>query len=137
KGHTFAVVLGGGFFRVLAGYTKISLRKLSAFVLGSYVIFSAAYLIGMYSVDAEKVADPATYSYMARHYCFYLFGGPLAMGEAVRTGVSDVGGNWQVIFAPAINLEHVILLDPSRVVAGSVHEKGMYTEPTSSPVNVY
>lgn len=137
KGHTFAVVIGALFFRVLAGYSTITLKKLSIFVLGSYLIFSLAYLIGMYSVDKDKIADPATYSYMARHYCFYLFGGPLAMGEAVRTGVSDVGGNWQVIFAPWINLHHVIFQDPSRVVAGSVHEKGMYTEADSSPVNVY
>jgi hypothetical protein len=79
------------------------------------------------------------YTYLGRHYLYYLSAGVLAFGEALRSGIADVGGGWQAIFAPFINLYHAVfggwLLAP-----GSALEKGMMTDLTSTDptgTNVY
>jgi Family of unknown function (DUF6337) len=51
----------------------------------------------------------------------------LGFGEALRSGVADVGGDWQAIFAPFLNFYHA-LFGGHLVAAGSTHEKGMLTD---------
>ena len=142
KGHVMVVLMGGLLARIVLGKSRvISLKKVAALILATYLVFNVVYVIGMSVVSsASKVFTVATLQLLTRHYFYYLFAGPLALGEAVRCRVTDVGGDWSSIFAPFINIYRVILRCGPMVEAISPHEKGMVTGLISNHevgVNVY
>jgi len=127
KGTILQAVIGGFFFRSLRGQFHPSLRKIGMLGLLSYVVFNIVYLISMSVLSSDDPLNPEVYSFLARHYLFYLFAGPLAFGEAMRSGVSDVGGDWHAIFSPFINLYHAGF-GGALLATGSAHEKGVGTD---------
>jgi hypothetical protein len=127
KGTILQAIIGGIFFRMMRGQFRLSLRKMGMLGLISYVVFNIVYLISMSVLSSDDPFNPQVYSFLARHYLFYLFAGPLAFGEAMRSGVYDVGGDWHVIFSPFINLYHAGF-GGAILASGSAHEKGMDTD---------
>lgn len=140
KGHIMEVVAAGSFIRVMRGTLHISAKKIGLLAATTYALFNAVYVIGMLAVSPDNIFNGETYVGLSRHYFFYLFAGPLALGEAVRSGVTDVGGDWTAIFAPIINLYRALLHSGTLVEAGSSRAKGMTTGLLSNSevgVNVY
>jgi len=140
KGHIMEVIAGGLLFRVMRGTLRISVQKVAFLACGTYIVFNFAYVLGILAISPENVLNSDTYVNLARHYFYYLCAGPLALGEAIKLGVMDVGGDWTAIFAPFINLHRALLHSGSIVEAGSAHGKGMITGLVSNNevgVNVY
>jgi hypothetical protein len=140
KGHIMEVMAGGLLLRVLRGTSRLSVKKIGLLASVTYLFFNVAYVLGMFVASPDDAFNSDTYLVLARHYFFYLFAGPLALGQAIRTGVTDVGGDWSVIFAPFTNLCRAVLHSGSVVEAGSTHGKGMTTGLVSNNevgVNVY
>jgi hypothetical protein len=140
KGHIMEVVAAGAFIRVMRGTLHLSVKKIGLLAATTYALFNAVYVIGMLAVSPDNALNGETYAGLSRHYLFYLFAGPLALGQAVKSGVTDVGGDWTAIFAPIINLYRALLHAGSLVEAGSSRAKGMTTGLLSNNevgVNVY
>jgi oligosaccharide repeat unit polymerase len=140
KGHIMEVVAGGLLLRVMRGTSHVSVKKIGLLAAITYVLFNVAYVLGMLAVSPENAFNVETYAILSRHYFFYLFAGPLALGQAIKSGVTDVGGDWTAIFAPLINLYRALLHSGSLVEAGSSRAKGMTTGLVSHNevgVNVY
>jgi oligosaccharide repeat unit polymerase len=138
KGTILQAIIGGVFFRMLRGGFRLSLKKIALVVASTYVMFNVVYIIGMKVFLSDNPWNAEIYTYLGRHYLFYLFAGVLGFGEALRSGVADIGGNWQTIFAPLLNLYHAVFGGPL-VAAGSAHEKGMFTDllTDAGQTNVY
>jgi len=128
KGTLLAPLLGGMVFRVARGALKISLKRIVAGVGSTFVLFNLVYILGLSAADPKLLDDSETYLYLSRHYLFYLWSGVLAFSEALRRHVGFVGGPWYTIFAPFLNIYHVLLGSGHIVEAGSLHELGMETD---------
>lgn len=138
KGTVLQAIIGGILFRWLRGQFQFRVKKMAFFLLCTYAIFNVAYLLSRF-LDSDGLLNGELYSYLGRHYFYYLFAGVLALSEALRSGVSDVGGGWLTIFAPFINMYHASF-GGSLLSAGSTHEKGMDTDLLTNSlggVNVY
>lgn len=138
KGTILQAIIGGAFFRMLRGQLRITWKKIAILLGSTYAIFNLTYLIGMLLTFSDEAFDGSLYAYLGRHYFFYLFAGPLALGEAIHSG-AQVGESWFVLFAPFINVYRAILGAGGMVLSGSTHEKGMATDLLPSPEysNVY
>jgi Family of unknown function (DUF6337) len=137
KGSVLHVVIGGVLFRVMRGRLRLSLTKILAVLAGTCIIFGLGYIAAMLATDSGALLEANTYSFLSRHYLYYLFSGPLSFSEALRNGVADIGGDWHAIFAPFIDLYHVTLKAGELVVIGSLHEKGMVIDDSGVQDNVY
>lgn len=140
KGHLMEITLGGAMFRMFNGRTHFSWKKVVLVICISYLAFTSAYVLGASAVKADAALDGQMYQTLARHYFFYMSAGPLALSEAMRSGVTDVGGPWYSVFAPFINIYRAALGTGSIVEAGSTHGKGMITGLVGNAevgVNVY
>jgi hypothetical protein len=128
KGHILPVIFGGLLFRVMYGKMRLGLKQTAAAVAGTYVFFNLIYAVGSFIFFPDRASDSSTYSFFARHYCYYLFSGPLSLGESIRSGANDVGGNWSMIFAPFIDLYRVVFNAGAVLQIGSSHAKGMVVD---------
>ncbi|MGC2183471.1 MAG: DUF6337 family protein, partial [Terriglobales bacterium] len=124
KGTILQTLIGGLMFRVIRGVSRLSIKALGALAAMTYAVFNMAYMIGMFTLAPEDAFKGNTYTFLARHYLYYLLAGPLALGEAMRSGITDIGGKSSAIFAPFINLYHVVLRMGALVPIGSSHTKG-------------
>jgi hypothetical protein len=138
KGTILQPIIGGILFRMMRGQFRLTFKKVAVVLLSTYLVFNVVYLIGMEIFTSDDPLNVDIYTYLGRHYLYYLFAGVLAFGEALRSGIADVGGGWQAIFAPFINLYHAVF-GGSLLVPGSALEKGMATDllSDSSDTNVY
>jgi hypothetical protein len=127
KGTILQAVLGGLLLRVTRGQFHLTFKKVSVVLFCTYAIFNAVYLISMNVFLDGDPSNGEVYSFLGRHFLFYLFAGPLALGVAMRSGISDVGLGWPALFGPFINLYHAIF-GGAMMQAGSTHEKGMDTD---------
>lgn len=137
KGRVLQLVIGGALFRVVRGRLRLSPTKLAVVLATTCVIFSLGYLIAMLALDSDALFKPETYSFLSKHYLFYLFSGPLSFGEALRNRMVDVGGDWHSIFAPFANLYRVLLHSGDLVAIGSSHDKGVIIDDSAVVDNVY
>jgi hypothetical protein len=139
KGTILQAIIGGLAFRMMRGQFHLTFKKVAIVLLSTYVVFNVVYLIGMSVFTSDDPFNPEIYQYLGRHYLFYLFAGVLSYSEALRGGIADVGGDWQAIFGPFINLFRAVLGGRPLLAAGSTHEKGMNTDllSTASATNVY
>jgi len=137
KGRVLHVVIGGMLVRAIRGRIRLSATKIVAFAASTCVIFALGYVFATIALDPQAMFKMDTYSFLSRHYLYYLFSGPLSFGEALRNGVADVGGDWQSIFAPFIDLYRVTLRAGQVVAIGSLHEKGMIIDSSGVGDNVY
>jgi len=137
KGRVLQLVIGGALFRVARGQLRLSPVKLAGVLATTCVIFSLGYLIAMLALDSDALLKLETYSFLSKHYLFYLFSGPLSFGEALRNRMVDVGGDWHSIFAPFANLYRVLLHSGDLVTIGSSHDKGVIIDDSAIVDNVY
>jgi hypothetical protein len=128
KGHILPVIFGGLLFRVIYGKMRLGLKQTAAALAATYVLFNLIYAVGTFIFFPDRASDSSTYSFFARHYCYYLFSGPLSLGESIRSGANDVGGNWSMIFAPFIDLYRVVFNAGAVLQIGSSHAKGMVVD---------
>ena len=127
KGTILQAVLGGLLFRVARGQFHLTFKNVVVVLLCTYAIFNVVYLISMNVFLDGDPFNGEVYSFLGRHFLFYVFAGSLALSEAMRSGISDVGGGWPTIFGPFINLYHAIF-GGAMLQVGSSHEKGMDTD---------
>jgi hypothetical protein len=127
KGTILQAIIGGVFFRMLRGGFRLSVKKIAVVLASTYLVFNVVYIIGMKVLLSDNPFNAEIYTYLGRHYLFYLFAGVLGFSEALRSGVADIGGDWQTIFSPFMNLYHAVF-GGQLVAAGSAHEKGMLTD---------
>src|ERR1700730_18559408 len=125
KGTIFQAVVGGLIFRSLRGDLWLSTRRALTVISCSFLVFLLIYLASLVIVDPNAATDWDLYAALSRHYFFYLFAGPLSLGEALRTHVTHVGGQWYTLFSPFINICRAVLGSSAFVPAGSALEKGM------------
>ena len=137
KGRVLHVVIGGVLFHFMRGTLRPSFAKAVTVLMSTCIIFSLGYLFSMLALDSDALFKADTYSFLSKHYLYYLFSGPLSFSEALRNRVADLGGDWHSIFAPFINLYHVILRAGVLVPVGSSHEKGMIIDDSGIADNVY
>jgi len=128
KGTLLAPLLGGMVFRVARGALKLTLTRIIAGIGSTFLLFNLIYILGWSAADPRFLDDSDTYLYLSRHYLFYLWSGVLAFSEALRRHVGFVGGPWYTIFAPFLNVYHVLCGAGHIVDAGSLHELGMETD---------
>jgi Family of unknown function (DUF6337) len=105
KGIILQPIVGGLFYRVMTGRTRISLKTIGIVCLCGVLVFGMVDLINwqVEGVEASPL-DAYTYFFMGRHFSFYLMSGPLALSEAVRGKNPEVIGEPEAIFAPFINM---------------------------------
>jgi hypothetical protein len=127
KGTILQVIFGGILLRALRGRFQLRFKHVAPLLLSTYVVFNVVYLIGMSIVSWDDPLNLNIYTHLGRHYLYYLFAGVLGFSEAMRTGITDVGGDWHTILAPFLNLYHVAF-GGSLVTVGGTHEKGMLTD---------
>jgi hypothetical protein len=137
KGRVLHVIIGGMLLRAIQGRIRLSATKIVLFLASTCVIFALGYVFASIALDPEAMFKMDTYSFLSRHYLYYLFSGPLSFGEALRNGVADIGGDWHSIFAPFIDLYRVTLRAGQVIAIGSLHEKGMIIDSTGVTDNVY
>jgi len=140
KGTLLVPIAASLIFRAIRANSKVPLKKIVAGILLSYVLFNAVYLAGLSLADPSILQESDTYIFLARHYFYYLSGGVLALGEALRTGVGTVGGPWYLVFTPFMNLYRALMGSGHLLLAGSPRELGMTTDLLSSTdlgTNVY
>lgn len=137
KGRVLHLAIGGVLYRVMKGHSRVSLPKLAGVLAATFVIFSLGYLFAMVALDSGALFKADTYSFLSKHYLFYLFSGPLSFGEALRNRVADVGGDWHSIFAPFANVYRVLLHSRDLVAIGSSHDKGVIIDDSAIADNVY
>lgn len=137
KGRVLHVAIGGVLFRAIQGRIRLSATKIVVFFASTCVIFALGYIFAAIALDPEAMFKMDTYSFLSRHYLYYLFSGPLSFGEALRNGVADIGGDWHSIFAPFIDLYRVTLRAGQVIAIGSLHEKGMIIDSSGVADNVY
>jgi oligosaccharide repeat unit polymerase len=125
KGTMFQPLIGGLIFRALSGRSRLPLRKILIIIPCSFLAFISIYVLTLAITSVDAATDLDIYSVLSRHYFFYLFAGPLCLGEAVRTHVTNVGGDWHAIFSPLINIFRTLLGSRALVLAGSSIDKGM------------
>lgn len=125
KGTIFQPIIGGLAYRSLRGTSAPSIKRVLTLVSCSFLAFLLVYMTAFMIVDPLVARDWDVYSLLSRHYVYYLFAGPLSLGEAVRTHVTDVGGEWYTLFSPFINIYHVVLGSIALVPTGNALEKGM------------
>jgi oligosaccharide repeat unit polymerase len=125
KGTMFQPLIGGLMFQALGGNSRLSLRKILILVPCSFLAFILLYTLTLAISGASVATDWDVYSVLSRHYFFYLLAGPLCLGEAIRTHVTNVGGEWYTLFSPFINLIRALLGSADLVPAGSSIDKGM------------
>jgi oligosaccharide repeat unit polymerase len=139
KGTILQVIIGGVFLRMIRGQFHLSFKKVAILLGTTYVVFNVVYMISMKVFQSDDPLNGDIYTFLGRHYLYYLFAGVLAFSEAMRSGIAGVGGDWHTIFSPFLNIYHVVF-GGSLVAAGSPHEKGMDTDllmNVSSETNVY
>lgn len=139
KGTVLTGLIGGFLFRMIRGQFRFTFKKAAVLLLSTYIIFNVVYLVSTAAYSSGDLLQGEIYSHLARHYLYYLFAGVLALSEAMRSGITDVGGGWPTIFGPFLNLYHAIL-GGAMVPAGSTHDKGMDTDllvKASGEANVY
>jgi oligosaccharide repeat unit polymerase len=126
KGTFFQPIIGGLAYRSLRGAAGgLTIKRILTVVSCSFLVFLLIYMTGFLIVDPLVAKDWDLYSVLSRHYLFYLFAGPLSLGEAVRTHVTNVGGEWYTLFSPFINISRVVMGSTALVPTGSALEKGM------------
>lgn len=141
KGTILSVIVSVVVFRATHLRSRVPLKALAAGVLASYVLFNTVYLVALATSDSSVLTDGNMYAFLARHYMYYLWSGVLAFGQALRTNVGTIGGDWFLLFAPFINIYRFVLGGGPMVIAGGPLELGVDVDPTNITVgegtNVY
>jgi hypothetical protein len=135
KGIILQPIVGGLFYRVMTGRTRISLKTIGVVCLCGVLVFG---MVDLITSEVEGVFSPLTadtYFFMGRHFCFYLLSGPLALSEAVRGRNVDVIGEPETIFAPFVNIYRVVTGSGDLVTEGTSKGEGADIDLIYSSVN--
>ena len=124
KGITLQPIVGGLFYRVMRGHTRISVKTIGIIFLCGALVFGMVDLVTWGAADDFSPLAADDYAYMGRHFCSYLLSGPLALSEATRERNTDFGRESEAIFAPFINTYRVATGSGDIVGAGTSKGKG-------------
>jgi Family of unknown function (DUF6337) len=125
KGIILQPIVGGLFYRVMTGRTRISIKTIGIVCLCGVLVFGMVDLISweVGGIDVSLL-DADTYFFMSRHFSFYLLSGPLALSEAVGRTNPEVIGDSEVIFAPFVNIYRVAIGSGDLVAEGTAKGEG-------------
>ncbi|HZU44106.1 MAG TPA: DUF6337 family protein [Terriglobales bacterium] len=141
KGTILSVVIAALVFRAVRENTRILVKKIAVGLVLTYVLFNAVYLVAFSVVDSSALTDAMSYEILSRHYFYYLWAGVLSFSQALRNHVGFIGGPWDLVFAPFLNMYRAMLGSGPLLVAVSPLELGMDIDPTTvipdSGANVY
>ena len=124
KGITLQPIVGGLFYRVMRGRTRISLKTIGIIFLCGVLVFGMVDVITWKVTTDSSPLTADTYAFIGRHFCFYALAGPLALSEAVRGRNSNAIGEPEAIFAPLVNIYRVAIGSGDLVSAGSTKGEG-------------
>jgi hypothetical protein len=124
KGITLQPLVGAMAYRLIRGRALMSLKTIGIIVLCGVLVFVAVDLTAWGTADSSQLLTADTYGLLARHFCFYILAGPLALAEAVRSGNADIGGSAEAIFAPFLNIYRVATGAGDLVSEGSTKGQG-------------
>lgn len=107
KGITLQPIVGGLFYRVMRGRTRVSLKAIGIIFLCGVLVFGMVDVITWKVVTDFSPLTADAYAFIGRHFCFYVLAGPLALSEAVRGKNNHAFGEPEAIFAPLVNAYRV------------------------------
>jgi len=136
KGTVLQPLFGGFFYRVLRGRSSVSAESVSIVMLCGISIFVLIYFDYMSIADPSLASNPDTYSFLARHFYYYLMAGVLGFSEAFGAGTSDFGGSATEVFGPFLNLYRTLTGSGKLVTPSSSHGKGMQIDLTEESVDL-
>jgi len=119
KGALFAPLIAGSLYRILRGTYVPRVRHFVGAIVGSFVLFQLAYLIGWAALDPLSLLKADVYAFFSFHFMSYLFSGILGFSESLRISEIWLNAEGIILFAPFWNVFAVVFDLPLVLVAES------------------